>query len=88
MGCKQCEKKDERIAELRHMAQMAAETVIKVKRENRQLRREIKASASTVRPERKLVGSKGTKGTVRRPCLTAKGLRAVGGLGSAARGLR
>ena len=58
MGCKQCEKKDERIAELRQTAQLAAETVIRVKRENRQLRREIKASASTVRPERKSINSK------------------------------
>ncbi len=61
MTCKECENKDKRIAELRQTVQIVTERIIKVKRQNRELRQQVaesKATASPVRPERKSINSK------------------------------
>ena len=61
MTCKECENIDKRIAELRQTVQIATERIIKVKRQNRELRQEVaesKASTLTVSGERESVGSK------------------------------
>ncbi len=59
MTCKQCEKKDKRIEELRDTVKIAAERIIKVNRQNRALQREnqeLKAPRSLLRRECESVG--------------------------------
>ena len=59
MTCKQCEKKDKRIEELRDTVKIAAERIIKVNRQSRALQREnqeLKAPGSLVKAEREPVG--------------------------------
>ena len=59
MTWNQCENKDKRIAELRQTVQIATERIIKVKRQNRELRQQVaesKATASTEINEREPIG--------------------------------